>query len=268
MTNPVLWRTLTPFPAVGSGIFIVMNEMITTLQESGQSLRDLFFPRRCIACGKVLESGERHLCPECFDELPLTWFWSWSGNPAEERMWHLVGIERATSLFFYREGSPYRHITPAIKYKGDISLGTRMGRLLGRHMVQSGRFDDIDAVVPVPLHPLRRWSRGYNQAEVIARPIAAALGEATGREIPVVCDLLRRTRYTRSQTTLAGEEKRRNLQGAFEADLRAVRRLSDAGVEHLLITDDVLTSGSTLEASTSVLLPYFRVSIATLGFVP
>jgi len=235
--------------------------MIGLIKEYLLCMKDLLFPRLCLACGKALESDERHLCPECFDDMPLTHFWDWSGNPAEVKMGHRVGIEAAASLFYYRYDSAYHDITPAIKYRGEIMLGYRMGRMLGEYLHKSGRFDTVQAVVPVPLHPSRLFTRGYNQAEVIARGIAASL------ESPVVCNLLKRLRKTSTQTKLTGDSKRRNLEGAFAVDADEASRLAAGGVKHILLIDDVLTSGATLEASTSVLLPYFSVSIATLGYV-
>lgn len=239
-----------------------MKGLINSFLLSARSLRDLFFPRRCIVCETLLSTEEKDLCFNCFAEIPLTFFWGWEGNPAEVRMEKRLAIERATSLFFYRNSGGYSHIVHNIKYGGRIALGREMGAMLGSYMNESGRFEGIDAIIPVPLHFTRKWKRGYNQAEVIARGIALKLGDKE-----VVCNLLRRTKRTKTQTKLSGQAKMSNVSNAFRINLKVAHDLEARGICHLLIVDDVLTTGSTLESCAAPLLPYFRVSIATLGFV-
>ena len=276
-----------------------------------RALGDLLMPRRCLVCGEVLETlGEDdgtdglsvHLCPACAEDLPETWFWGWEENPAEQQLWHRVGIVHAASLYFYRQQSDYTRLVQAVKYDGNLRLGRALGRELGQRMRAAGRFSQpvkdpvtgevipaIEAIVPVPLHPLRHWKRGYNQAEVIARGIAEGFDgrrsvcfgqtrrrllsfarskqSGVGEAIPVVTDLLRRARYTRTQTKLSAEEKQRNVAGAFVLRPQAVARLQAQGIRHLLIVDDVLTTGATLSEAIKPLLPHFRVSVATIAFV-
>ena len=250
-----------------------------------RALADLLMPRRCLVCGEVLEtlpagadrrSLSAHLCPACMEDLPETFFWSWEENPVEQQLWHRVGILRAASLYFYRQGSEYTRLVQAVKYEGNLRLGRALGRELGARMRAAGRFSvptvdalgesipGIQAVVPIPLHPLRRWKRGYNQAEVIARGLAERAGE---RPLPVVTSLLRRARYTRTQTKLSAEGKQRNVAGAFVLRPSVVARLQTAGIRHLLIVDDVMTTGATLSEAIKPLLQHFRVSVATIAFV-
>lgn len=240
-----------------------------------RSLADLLMPRRCLVCGEVLEtlpagadrrSLSAHLCPACMEDLPETFFWSWEENPVEQQLWHRVGIIHAASLYFYRQGSEYTRLVQAVKYDGNLRLGRALGRELGRRMAAAGRFSQpaIQAIVPVPLHPLRRWKRGYNQAEVIARGLAEGMGE---KPLPVVTDLLRRARYTRTQTKLSAEGKQHNVAGAFVLRPSVDARLQASGIRHLLIVDDVITTGATLSEAIKPLLPHFRVSVATIAFV-
>jgi ComF family protein len=169
----------------------------------------------------------------------------------------------AAALFFYRAESDYSKITRCIKYQGRLEVGKHFGRLLGEKLAGSSLFSDVDAVVPVPLHWLRRWKRGYNQAEVIASGVAECLG------IPMRPDILRRVRRTRTQTRLSIAEKRANVSGAFA--IPAKPPAEPTPFRHILLADDVFTTGSTLfacfTALRTVFPPSIRISVATLGFV-
>lgn len=248
----------------------------------------LVFPRRCIVCTEVLDVDEKFVCGNCAADFPFTWFWAFGDNPAEERLWKRVGIVSAASLYFYRKEGGYAELLHEVKYGGDVKLGHHLGMMLGERMRKSGRFRDIQVIIPVPLHPLRRWRRGYNQAEVIARGIAEGLNQTEpvenlagpsreegqpyegGRramKVKVETGVLTRRKYTLTQTRLSGEEKRRNVKDAFAVNLRKAERLKCEGILHILVVDDLLTSGSTLEAAVKPLLPHFLVSTATVGFV-
>ncbi|MBO4571106.1 MAG: ComF family protein [Bacteroidales bacterium] len=232
------------------------------LKYSARALRELFFPRVCPVCGEKLEVEEPFLCGKCLEDIPFTWTWAWPENPVEERMWKRVGIVAGASLFFYRKEGGYGELVRKIKYGGDAALGRWLGRELGRRMAGSGRFSEVQAVVPVPLHPLRRWRRGYNQAEIIAQGIAAGLGG-----LKVEKHLLRRRKYTRTQTKLTTEGRSANVKDAFAVNPRTAARLSREGILNILVVDDVLTSGATLSEAVKPLLPAFAVSVATAGLV-
>ena len=233
-----------------------MKRLIEAISIWTKDLVDLLFPRRCCVCEGPLSTGENDICEDCLADLPLTYFWDWAQNPAFERMVRHAPVEAAASLFFFREEAGYNHILHSIKYLGRKELGRRMGRLLGEKLSSSRQFAGIDAVVPVPLHPLRRWKRGYNQAEIIAEEVARALGK------PLLTDLLRRQRRTRTQTRLSGEAKARNVRGAF-----APGKGVYPAVKHILLIDDVLTTGATLGECAATLMPGFRISVASLAFV-
>ncbi|MBR5568048.1 MAG: ComF family protein [Bacteroidales bacterium] len=164
------------------------------------------------------------------------------------------------SLFFYDHDAHYRMILYNLKYRGNVEVGEHFGRMLGMRIAESAHFRDVDCVIPVPLHWRRRWKRGYNQAEVIASAMAGALG------VTMRTDVLKRRRYTKTQTQLDIEAKSANVSGAFE-----VCRSDVGNVKHLLIVDDLFTTGSTLMACFAALrkaFPYpVRISVATLGFV-
>lgn len=238
-----------------------MKRLVEAFVLYSKALKELFFPRHCIVCGGPLPADRRDLCNHCQEDLPLTYFWDWVQNPAFERITRRVQVESAASLFFFREEAGYNHIMHSIKYNGNTALGYRMGRELGAFLRNSAGFREIDAVVPVPLHRIRRFRRGYNQAEVIARGIADSLG------VPLCRGAVRRVRMTTTQTRLHGSDKMKNVEGAFAADREERKKMTGNGVGHILLVDDVMTSGSTLSECARELIPFFKVSVATLAFV-
>ena len=259
------------------------------VQYSLKAVLDLLIPRRCIVCERTLASSEKHLCRECIDDIPHTYYWLRKFNPMADKFNALIQEELekliarpchedyayATALFFYRADSDYSNISRQLKYHSNIPAGEFFGRQLGRRIAQAEHLADVDAVIPIPLHWTRRWSRGYNQAEVIAREVATALG------VDLRTDILERCRRTRTQTKLSVKDKTANVKGAFRVRPDIVQssgsgtKKADASVisdlKHLLIVDDIFTTGSTALACYSALRttfpPSVRISIATLGFV-
>lgn len=232
---------------------------------------DILLPRVCIVCGRRLLTDEKHLCLDCLAELPQTFFWTMSHNPMADRFNGIIqekepqGHERyayAAALFFYHSEADYRLIPYQIKYHGNIAAGRHFGNMLGRRIAGTETFGDVDMVVPVPLHWARKWKRGYNQAEIIASAVADAMG------VPMRTDIIKRHRRTRTQTRMSIDEKATNVVGAF---LFSAAPESLEGIRHILIVDDVFTTGSTLyacfSALRSVLPSEVRISVATLGFV-
>ena len=176
----------------------------------------------------------------------------------------------AAALFFYRADSEYRRITQVIKYHGRSDVGRTFGRMLGERLRESVLFADVDVVIPVPLHWTRQWQRGYNQAEIIAGGVAEAM------DVPLRGDILKRCRRTKTQTRLEIDEKARNVAGAFTVAGEFLHKAQNGDdtlptFKHLLLIDDVYTTGSTLHACflalRTVFPPPIRISIATLGFV-
>ena len=242
-------------------------------------MADLLLPRTCIACERALLLEEEHLCSDCLADLPLTRFHLLQHNPMADKFneviqKHLEAIwssdpsadvlyERyayATALFFYDTGSGYSHITHRLKYDGNLSVGRYFGHMLGEEVKHTSWLQDIDAIIPVPLHWRRRWKRGYNQAEIIAEAISSVTGVRMYRNI------LERRKYTKTQTLLDVTSKAANVKGAFCA-----RPIDKCNIRHILLIDDVFTTGATVgecfRALRSVFPPDVRISVATLGFV-
>ena len=235
-----------------------------------RAMIDMLLPRTCLVCGRKLNIQEKYLCLHCASDLPLTRFGQISHNPMADRFneaiqkglddsWRQEVYAFASALFFYEDESGYKHIPHQIKYQGNISAGRYFGRMLGKELQSAEWAADIDMVIPVPLHWKRRWSRGYNQAEIIAEGVSSELC------IPMRTDILRRVRRTETQTRLDVPEKSANVAGAFKVCT------SVAGLKHILLIDDVFTTGSTLHSCFLALrevYPYpIRISVATLGFV-
>lgn len=258
-----------------------------TIRNAAKSLLDLLLPRRCVVCGRVLSSREEHICLYCSASLPETFYWLRESNPMADRLNGRIqqNMERqlsagpdasgsksvayepysyASALFFYDAASPFSNITKALKYRAELSAGRHFSEILGRRLAASPLYADVDLVVPVPLHPSRRLKRGYNQAEVIAGALAPLLPQSP----PVDSKLLRRSRRTRSQTRLDPEQKAINVHGAFCVDRT---RAADLSPHHILLLDDVFTTGSTLSECHAALRscwgPSVRISVATLACV-
>lgn len=240
---------------------------------------EILLPRQCITCGRRLLLEEKHLCLECLADLPQTYFWTMSHNPMADRFNENIqkdietdeddGLHEryayAAALFFYHSEAQYRLIPYQIKYHGNIRAGRYFGRMLGNRLASSELFEDVDMVVPVPLHWTRKWKRGYNQAEVIAEAVAEALGA------PMRTDLLRRRKRTTTQTRMEVGDKRKNVAEAFVSTPSLAGIAAQDSVRHLLLIDDVFTTGATLHACfaalRTVLPASVRISVATLGFV-
>ena len=264
------------------------NALKNMVRRGLKAALDLLVPRGCLVCERSLELSEEHLCRECLEDLPQTYYWLRKFNPMADRFNALIqdkfnsqlnishiDYAFAAALFFYRDESEYRRIPYQIKYHGNLPAGRFFGQMLGQKIASAEHFADVDAVIPVPLHWARHWKRGYNQAEVIASEVSTALG------VELRPDILQRCRRTRTQTKLTIEGKTANVQGAFrvrtsisnsngnrnkKAEASDITRL-----KHLLIIDDVFTTGNTALACYSalrtILPPSIRISIATLAFV-
>jgi ComF family protein len=221
-----------------------------------QDFIHLFYPQVCRACGNSLFKGEEVLCTFCFYHLPRTDFSRWAGNPAEKRFWGKVPIEHAAAFLYFNKGQRVQHLIHQLKYNGVTEIGTYLGNLFGNELKESVFFKDIDAVIPVPLHPSRLQSRGYNQSLYPAREIARCLNCRLDEH------LLVRTVKTTTQTQKQRYERWQNVESAF-----GLHRSHPVPYRHVLLVDDVITTGSTLAACAEVLITqaHVKVSLAALA---
>lgn len=220
------------------------------------SFLTLLFPRCCVVCGGPLAKGEECICTMCNIDLPRTNYHLQKDNPVERLFWGKIPLERATSFFFYRKGSDFRQILHQLKYGGQKSIGAIMGRYMAAELMESGFFEGIDMIVPVPLHKKKEQIRGYNQSEWIARGIVAVTG------LPVNKEFVIRRKNTETQTHKSVFQRWENVEGTFE-----LHHPESLVGKHILIVDDVLTTGSTTVACASCLtgVEGIRISILTLA---
>lgn len=224
-------------------------------------LRDvasLFLPRTCLACGRVLLENEGCVCLACRYNMPLTNFAKRKDNPIKILFENVLPVESAAAMFWFVGGTEWQRIIHNFKYYGRWFFAQKMGEWLGEELLDSGNFDDIDLIVPIPLHYRRRLRRGYNQSEQLALGV--------GRKMGVECDFrsVRRRHYNDSQTSKSRSERWDNVEEIF--DVRRAERLRG---KHILLLDDVLTTGATMASCASAIVKAcegdVRISIASLS---
>lgn len=206
-------------------------------------LLDLFFPPCCIVCDEPLSPGEQHICIRCLMNMPLTPYRAEQESELEKRFLGKVPFCRATSYFRYTKGSPYDRVLFSLKYHGQKEIGRIMGRQAARSLLSSDFFDGIDLIVPIPLHPKRYRQRGYNQSEWIARGIS----ELTG--LPINTTSVVRTTYNSTQTHKNKWNRWDDSQHIF-----SLKEPESLKGKHILLVDDVLTTGATLTACAEEIL--------------
>lgn len=216
----------------------------------------VLFPTTCASCGRVLVAGERQVCIDCLMDMEATFFGSMPDNAAERLLAGRVHLEAGTSIYHFRMGNTVRRVVHAMKFNGNVELCRMMGRQMGLELLRSARFDDVDVMVPVPLHWVRRLVRGYNQSELLCRGIA----EVMPRKVNTTA--LVRHRYTHKQSKQRGGRRGDNVFGAFR-----VKKADELAGKHVLIVDDVLTTGATVSACADALaaVPGIRLSVATFS---
>ena len=218
----------------------------------------LFYPHACVVCGDELLNKEAGVCLKCLYELPRTHNYLEKENTAEKLMAARIPFERIATYCVYTKGGMLSPLIHHLKYYGKKEIGMLLGKLFGRDLLGSEFIKPIDFLVPVPLHPKREKIRGYNQAEVIAR----GMSEATS--LPVSTGNLIRVIFNPTQTKRTKTQRWENVKGIFD-----VVNPSLYEKKHLLLVDDVITTGSTLEACGLALekCKEVKLSIATLGQV-
>ena len=228
---------------------------MATLADWFHDLFNFIRPRTCAVCGASLNATEQKLCGSCLLELPYIGCEDFYDNPSARLFWGRIPVERACSFMHYHHDAESHNLLVNLKYRHRPDLGAWLGRLMARELLPRGFFEGIDCIVAVPLHWQRHWQRGYNQSRELAR----GLSKATG--IPLLRRAVVRARNNKSQTRMSTAERMQNTQQLFQA------RLSLAG-RHVLLVDDVLTTGATLSACAQAILdvsPDVRISILTLA---
>lgn len=201
------------------------------------SLVHLFLPHTCAGCSNDVLDRDQLLCLSCINRLPLTAFHLYAENPIEKIFRGRLAITAATSLYYFTKDSVLQHLLHQLKYKGKREIGEYIGRRMGEALQDAPRFSTVDAMVPMPLYAARERKRGYNQAGLLCQGIAGIAG------LPVLKDVIVRKTASETQTHKSRRERWANISGRFE-----VIRPEAVRGKHVLLVDDVITTGATLEA--------------------
>lgn len=217
----------------------------------------LLFPRICIACGNKLFRNENIICSLCTYMLPKTNFHLLTDNPVSKMFWGRVNLESAASFLYFRKGGRVQRMIHYLKYRGHKEIGIHLGSLYGRELTSSELFNNVEVIIPVPLHVKKLKKRGFNQSTQFAN----GLGESMGKD--VANDVLIRKIHSATQTKKSRYERWQNVEQIF-----AVNHIDKIAGKHILLVDDVVTTGSTLEACAQILstVTGVQISIATIAF--
>lgn len=230
---------------------------MNTVTAIKESLIQLFYPHLCAGCGSDALPVTSPLCVKCIYDLPLSGFEKRADNPVEKILAGRIQFQKATAQLYFTKHSSLQHIMHAFKYKGNKDLGHQLGLIMGNQLLTSRRFQDVDALIPLPLHESKKRKRGYNQAEILCNGIAEIM------RIPVITEAAIRPDATETQTKKSRTDRWKNMEGKF-----ALGNKNLIENKHVLLVDDVITTGATLEACSQELLRAtgVRLSIATLCY--
>ncbi len=219
-------------------------------------LKHLFYPHVCCGCGSDILADDTLLCAKCYLNLPATLYARYAGNPIEKIFWGRIRLAAAHAEFYFVKDGLVQELVHQLKYNGNREIGVFLGQMMGRTLLNSDRFKNIDAIIPLPMYPDKERKRGYNQAAVISSGLSGIL------QVPVFNHYLQRTRLTETQTKKHRAERWENVEGSF-----FVPHPPSLQGKHLLLVDDVITTGATLEAAGNRLLQTEGVtlSLATLA---
>lgn len=234
-----------------------MQRIATNVKTFWDGVLHLLLPDRCVICENELTKKEQILCSCCWSELPLTGFET-SNEPThlDRLFWGRVRVHSTYSLMYYRKNNFYKKVLYDLKYNYRPDIGKKMGEVLGDKLNQMKNFKSVDVILPVPLHRKKKKVRGYNQAQAIAEGVAKATG------IPINEAIMERTMHNESQTKMSRFNRWENIKESFSVTAHV------HNYNHILIVDDVITTGATLESIIRQIQeksPYIRISIASLA---
>ena len=225
-----------------------------------KSLKDffkIFYPDLCVNCENQLEKNENTVCTFCRHDLPLTNFTNYSENKIAKTFYGRIIIEKANTLLFYRKDGITKKLIHELKYKGNEEIGSFFGNWLGEILKQNNEFSDINLIVPVPLHPKKLKQRGYNQVSKFGEKLSYHLKK------PFLENVLLRTSTSKTQTFKARFERFNNNDTKFQSN-----NTSSFKNKHILLIDDVITTGATIESCAKELQKTegVKISILTMAY--
>ncbi|MDQ6812986.1 MAG: ComF family protein, partial [Bacteroidota bacterium] len=227
---------------------------MSTIASIASDFVHLFFPHVCAGCGSDVITAAHQLCLHCISDMPFTNFFEQPGNPVERKFYGRIPVVNAGSGYFFTKDSLMESLVYELKYKGNKDIGFYMGNMIGNLLQNSSRFDDIDVIVPLPLNAMRLKKRGYNQSKILGDGIASICNK------PLVDTAVIRKVNTETQTHKGRITRWENMDGVF-----ALVNPTLLQNKHVLLVDDVVTTGASLEACGAEILKVAgtRVSIAT-----
>lgn len=231
--------------------------MIPWVRSSAQSLLHLIYPHCCAACGSDALEESQTLCLRCSLSLPFTGFEQHDNNPVEKIFWGRLPLRAACSILYFTKHSPVQALLHQLKYRGQRDLGLALGREMGLVLRQAARFQPIDLLIPLPLHPRRERRRGYNQAGLLCEGMSGPL------QAQVITGVVTRNKATATQTHKSRQDRWQNMCGRFSCI-----RPEAIVHRHVVLVDDVVTTGATLEACGTELLQAgaASLSVVTLAY--
>lgn len=218
---------------------------------------NLLYPRVCAACGNSLFKHEEVICTFCLYHLPKTNYHLMDESPLDKVFWGRAQLAHTAALYNFQKKSKVQHLIHQLKYKDRKDIGIYLGKILGSDLAKTASFADVTKVIPVPLHPAKQRKRGYNQSE----QFAIGLGKAMNIEMDA-------TSFIRSVDTETQTRKSRFARWENVKEIFKVTQSGELANRHILLVDDVITTGATLESAAHILLGIegVKLSVACIGF--
>jgi len=217
-------------------------------------LLNFFYPNSCISCGRVLYSGENFFCLHCYYSFPETRYHEFKKSPLSLLFLGRVSVENIGTFLFYKKGNIVQRVLHHLKYKGMKELGEFLGAIYGAQLIKEKKWQNVDVILPVPLHRKKEKKRGYNQSEWIAKGLSCSM------KVPYNKELLIRSEFTETQTKKNRFHRWQNVKEVFQLTNREALKN-----KHVLICDDVLTTGATLEAAIQQLVSVQNIKISVVA---
>jgi ComF family protein len=207
-----------------------------------------------MACSNALLSGEQHICLKCLIDLPKTFYHIDNENPVVQSFWGRAPVKSAAAYYYFKKNSGVQSLLHNLKYKGQKELGESLGLMYGAELKESDNFKTVDVIMPVPLHKKKQRKRGYNQSEHFAMGLAKSMG------VKLDTNTLIKTVHTQSQTKKSRIERVKNV-----AEVFTLTNPQQLAGKHVLLVDDVITNGATIEACALKLAEADNITISVVS---